>query len=53
MPEFVTGELKGSHDPSGIVFTVLAAMAVISSSPIKQGCDLGGQVKDNVFDLAA
>ncbi|MCT9105220.1 recombinase family protein [Streptomyces mirabilis] len=31
--EFLTGELKGSHDPSGIVFTVLAAMAVISSSP--------------------
>ncbi|MFB7532483.1 recombinase family protein [Streptomyces sp. NPDC056178] len=26
-PEFLTGELKGSHDPSGIVFTVLAAMS--------------------------
>jgi len=25
--EFLTGELKGSHDPSGIVFTVLAAMS--------------------------
>ena len=25
--EFLTGEQKGSHDPSGIVFTVLAAMA--------------------------
>ncbi|MBB5109952.1 DNA invertase Pin-like site-specific DNA recombinase [Streptomyces spectabilis] len=25
--EFPTGELKGSHDPSGIVFTVLAAMS--------------------------
>ncbi|MFJ8794152.1 recombinase family protein [Streptomyces sp. NPDC102462] len=24
--EYLTGELKGSHDPSGIVFTVLAAM---------------------------
>ncbi|GGT86847.1 hypothetical protein [Streptomyces lateritius] len=24
--EFLTGELKGSHEPSGIVFTVLAAM---------------------------
>jgi hypothetical protein len=24
---FLTGELKGSHDPSGIVFTVLAAMS--------------------------
>ncbi|MGH3466683.1 MAG: recombinase family protein [Thermocrispum sp.] len=51
--EFLTGELQGSHDPSGIVFTVLAALSVISSSPIKQGCDLGGQVKNTVFDLAA
>ncbi|MFJ9030187.1 recombinase family protein [Streptomyces sp. NPDC102274] len=25
--ELLTGELKGSHDPSGIVFTVLAAMS--------------------------
>ncbi|MFF1838669.1 recombinase family protein [Streptomyces sp. NPDC058231] len=25
--EFLTGELKGSHDPSDIVFTVLAAMS--------------------------
>lgn len=25
--EFLTGELKGSHDPSGIVFTVLAALS--------------------------
>ncbi|WP_373689003.1 recombinase family protein [Streptomyces sp. Rer75] len=25
--EFLTGELKGSHDPSGIAFTVLAAMS--------------------------
>ncbi|WP_445277214.1 recombinase family protein [Streptomyces sp. DSM 41033] len=25
--EFLTGELKGSHDPSGIVFTVLAAQS--------------------------
>ncbi|MEV7595698.1 hypothetical protein ACFYMW_39370 [Streptomyces sp. NPDC006692] len=25
--EFLTGELKGSHNPSGIVFTVLAAMS--------------------------
>ncbi|MGG2465001.1 recombinase family protein [Streptomyces sp. RGM 3693] len=24
---FLTGELKGSHDPSGMVFTVLAAMS--------------------------
>ncbi|MGW2748719.1 hypothetical protein [Streptomyces sp. NPDC001450] len=26
-PQFLTVELKGSHDPSGIVFTVLAAMS--------------------------
>ncbi|MER6149352.1 recombinase family protein [Streptomyces hirsutus] len=25
--EFLTGELKGFHDPAGIVFTVLAAMS--------------------------
>ncbi|MFI5525459.1 recombinase family protein [Streptomyces platensis] len=25
--EFLTGELRGSHDPSGMVFTVLAAMS--------------------------
>lgn len=25
--EFLTGELKGSHNPSGIAFTVLAAMS--------------------------
>ncbi|MFC9645121.1 recombinase family protein [Streptomyces mirabilis] len=40
--------------PGGrLVFHVFAALAVISSSPIKQGCDLRGQVKDTVFDLAA
>jgi DNA invertase Pin-like site-specific DNA recombinase len=25
--EFLTGDLQGSHDPSGIVFTVLAALS--------------------------
>lgn len=25
--EFLTGELRGSHDPSGVVFTVLAALS--------------------------
>ena len=25
--EFLTGELQGSHDPSGVVFTVLAALS--------------------------
>jgi DNA invertase Pin-like site-specific DNA recombinase len=40
--------------PGGrLVFHIFAALAVISSSPIKQCCDLGGQVKDSVFDLAA
>ncbi|GAA3820270.1 hypothetical protein GCM10022206_68000 [Streptomyces chiangmaiensis] len=40
--------------PDGrLVFHVFAALAVISSTPIKQDCDLGGQVKDTVFDLAA
>jgi len=32
---------------------MLGAFAVISSSPVDHGCDLGGQVKDGVFDLAA
>jgi hypothetical protein len=27
--EFLAGELQGSHDPSGIVFTVLAALSGI------------------------
>jgi DNA invertase Pin-like site-specific DNA recombinase len=25
--EFLTGELQGPHDPSGVVFTVLAALS--------------------------
>ncbi|SCF56425.1 recombinase family protein [Streptomyces sp. Ncost-T10-10d] len=54
--EMLAGPLPGMYDPSGpgrLLFAFLAAMAVISSSPIEQGCDLGGQVKDTVFDLAA
>lgn len=40
--------------PGGrLIFYVFAALGVISSSPIKEGCDPGGQVKDTVFDLAA
>ncbi|MGW7691264.1 hypothetical protein ACWGMA_20720 [Streptomyces asiaticus] len=40
--------------PGGrLVFHVFAALAVISSSPTKQSCDLGGQVKDTGFGLAA
>lgn len=33
--EFLTGELKGSHDPSGIVFTVLAAMSGMEGEYIR------------------
>ncbi|MFE9484751.1 hypothetical protein ACFYNM_40005, partial [Streptomyces spororaveus] len=57
--ELLTGPLQGVYDPSGhgaalfALFAFFAGMAVISSSPIKQGCDLGGQVRDTVFDLAA
>jgi site-specific DNA recombinase len=40
--------------PAGrMLVQMLGVFAVISSSPIMQGCDLGGQVKDTVFDLAA
>jgi len=35
--EFLTGELVGSHDPSGIVFTVLAALSGIITRGKKQG----------------
>ncbi|MFF3457056.1 recombinase family protein [Streptomyces sp. NPDC002730] len=40
--EFLTGELKGSHDPSGIVFTVLAAMSGMEREYIR-GRTLEGQ----------
>ncbi|MFJ3824123.1 zinc finger domain-containing protein [Streptomyces nodosus] len=39
--EFLTGELKGSHDPSGIVFTVLAAMSGMEREYIRD-CTLEG-----------
>jgi hypothetical protein len=32
---------------------MLGVFAVISSSPVDHGCDVGGRVKDGVFDLAA
>lgn len=54
--EMLAGPLPGIYDPIGpgkLLFAFFAAMAVISSAPIKQGCDLGGQVNDTVFDLAA
>jgi hypothetical protein len=39
--ELLTGELKGSHDPSGIVFTVLAAMSGMEREYIRD-CTLEG-----------
>jgi len=32
---------------------MLGVFAVISSSPVDHGCDLGGHVEDGVFDMAA
>jgi DNA invertase Pin-like site-specific DNA recombinase len=41
-------------DPMGkMFFNILATFAVISSSPVDHGCDLGGHVDDGVFDMAA
>lgn len=34
--EFLTGELHGSHDPSGIVFTVLAALSGMDREYIRE-----------------
>jgi DNA invertase Pin-like site-specific DNA recombinase len=36
-----------------IAFLLLALFAVISSSSVDHGCDLGGHVEDGVFDMAA
>jgi DNA invertase Pin-like site-specific DNA recombinase len=33
--EFLTGDLQGSHDPSGIVFTVLAALSGMEREHIR------------------
>ncbi|WP_084500877.1 recombinase family protein [Nocardia xishanensis] len=33
--EFLTGELQGSHDPSGVVFTVLAALSAMEREYIR------------------
>jgi hypothetical protein len=45
------------HDPTDpvgrLLFNVLAMVAVISSSPDDQVPDLGRNVADGVFDLAA
>jgi DNA invertase Pin-like site-specific DNA recombinase len=64
--EFLTGELKGSHDPSGIVFTVLAAMSGMEREYIrdraleghesarKRGKTIGGAgvTDDDVLSMA-
>ncbi|HMD23400.1 MAG TPA: recombinase family protein, partial [Streptosporangiaceae bacterium] len=34
--EFLTGELQGSHDPSGVVFTVLAALSGMEREYIRR-----------------
>ncbi len=39
--EFLTGELQGSHDPSGVVFTVLAALSGMEREYIRD-CTLEG-----------
>jgi DNA invertase Pin-like site-specific DNA recombinase len=52
----LTGTLAGTYTPTGegkFFFTVMAAFAVISSSPDDQVPDLGRNVADGVFDLAA
>ncbi|MFE7541638.1 recombinase family protein [Streptomyces platensis] len=43
--EFLTGELKGSHAPSGIVFTVLAARGL--PSPPEPGGSRAGRAGDS------
>lgn len=64
--EFLTGELQGQHDPTGIVFTVLAALSGMEREYIrdrtleghesarKRGKTIGGAtvVGDDMLDLA-
>ncbi|MDB1088720.1 recombinase family protein [Streptomyces sp. ACA25] len=64
--EFLTGELKGSHDPSGIVFSVLAVMSGMEREYIrdrtleghesarKRGKTIGGAgvTDDSVLSMA-
>jgi DNA invertase Pin-like site-specific DNA recombinase len=52
----LTGHLAGTYTPTGegkFFFTIMAALDVISSSPDDQDSDLGCNVADGVFDLAA
>ncbi|MGW5160917.1 hypothetical protein ACWEPN_36080 [Nonomuraea wenchangensis] len=45
--EFLTGELQGSHDPAGVVFTVLAALSGMEREYIrKNGKAIGGANTD-------
>ncbi|MEW1551845.1 recombinase family protein [Streptomyces tsukubensis] len=64
--EFLTGELQGSHDPSGVVFTVLAALSGMEREYIrdrtleghesarKRGKTIGGAgvVDDHMLSMA-
>ena len=50
----VGGSVYDPHDAVGrLLFNVLAMVAVILSSPDDQDSDLGCNVADGVFDLAA
>jgi DNA invertase Pin-like site-specific DNA recombinase len=63
--EFLTGELQGSHDPSGVVFTVLAALSGMEREYIRdrtleghesaraRGKSIGGAVVTDEAMLAA
>ncbi|MGH3809117.1 MAG: recombinase family protein [Pseudonocardiaceae bacterium] len=52
----LTGTLEGTYSPTGsgkFFFTIMAALAVISSSSCEQAPDLGRRVEDGVVDQAA
>jgi DNA invertase Pin-like site-specific DNA recombinase len=63
--EFLTGDLQGSHDPSGVVFTVLAALSGMEREYIRgrildghesaraSGKSIGGAVVTDDAMLAA
>jgi len=42
--EFLTGDLQGSHDPSGVVFTVLAALSGMEREYIRRSHPRGPRV---------
>jgi DNA invertase Pin-like site-specific DNA recombinase len=45
--EFLTGELQGSHDPAGIVFTVLAALSGMEREYIRDLHPRGPRVRSH------